>query len=97
MWKKKFGKNSKLISKDAKVMISNFDAASKLLNNKKYSKNSIKDKLDLYFVDIEFVPLLVQENYLNTYGDSKNYDTLQKMAAASEMISYSDVLNIKIR
>ena len=51
------------ISKDGKVMINNWDAAFKLLNDgavplaKQYPK--FRDKLDLFFVDYEWVPLLV--------------------------------------
>ena len=57
------------IGKDEKVMLNNFDAASKLLNlgdHRNFSKyNTYRSKLDLFFIDHEFVPLLVQENYLN--------------------------------
>lgn len=51
------------ISKDGKVMINNWDAAYKLLNDgaEPLSKNypKFRDKLDLFFVDYEWVPLLV--------------------------------------
>jgi len=61
------------IAKDEKVMINNFDAAFRLLNiNEHQSRGnytSFRDKLDLFFIDYEFVPLLVQENYLNAFGD----------------------------
>ena len=58
------------MKKDEKVMINNFDAAHRLLNagegnlNGKYP--SFRDKLDLFFVDYDWVPLLVQEGYLNS-------------------------------
>ena len=51
------------MKKDEKVMINNFDAAHRLLNagegnlNGKYP--SFRDKLDLFFVDYDWVPLLV--------------------------------------
>lgn len=57
-------------SKDEKVMINNFEAAFRLLNNgavpleKKYPK--FQQKLDLFFIDHDWVPLLVQESYLNS-------------------------------
>ena len=50
------------------IMISNFDAAHRLLD---HGKNSLdikypyfRQKMDLYFLDYELIPLLVQENYL---------------------------------
>lgn len=41
-------------------MINNFEAAFRLLNcAEKLSDKSFRDKLDLFFVDHEWVPLLV--------------------------------------
>jgi len=51
------------VCKDEKVMINNFDAAHRLLNDgavpleMKYPR--FRDKLDLFFIDHEWVPLLV--------------------------------------
>lgn len=51
-------------------MINNFEAGHRLLNagngnlNIKYP--SFRDKLDLFFVDHEWIPLLVQESYLTS-------------------------------
>jgi hypothetical protein len=57
------------ISKDEKVMINNFDAAARLLNlgDSKVAQDykQFRQKLDLFFIDHDFVPMLVQENYLN--------------------------------
>lgn len=55
-------------AKDDKVMINDFEAATRLLNNK-YEK--FRDKLDLFFVDNDWVPLLVQEAYLTSF-DRRN-------------------------
>jgi replication factor C subunit 1 len=73
MWKNQsvtLGKDfMSFMAKDEKVMMNNFDAASKLLNlgdvrnTTKYP--TYRSKMDLFFIDHEFVPLLVQENYLN--------------------------------
>ena len=67
MWKNQhvnFGPDFlKTVSKDEKVMINNFDAAAKLLDcgnptfEDKYP--TFRSKLDLFFIDHEFVPLLV--------------------------------------
>jgi hypothetical protein len=61
----------KNIAKDEKVMITSNDAAYKLLNtgdsnvNKSYP--TLRNKLDLFFIDHEFIPLLIQDSYLNTF------------------------------
>ena len=51
------------ISKDESVMINNFDAANKLLNHGQNSLNknypTFRQKMDLFFIDYEFIPLLV--------------------------------------
>jgi hypothetical protein len=71
MWKNQGGQHLGSISKDENVMINNFEAANKLLNhgenslNKKYP--TFRQKLDLFFIDHEFIPLLVQESYLNSF------------------------------
>ena len=72
-------------------MINTFEAAYRLLNQKK--EDSFRDKLDLYFVDYEMVPLLVHENYLN----SMQSNDIESMALAAEFISEGDVLNYQLR
>ena len=53
--------------KDENVMINNYEAAYRLLNHGQTPlNNSFRDKLDLFFVDYEWVPLLVQQNYLSS-------------------------------
>ena len=106
MWKNQhvnFGADFlKAVSKDEKVMINNFDAAAKLLDcgnptfDSKYS--TFRQKLDLFFIDHEFVPLLVQESYLNCFDENaRSNNDLHKMAEASEMMSVGDLCNIQIR
>ena len=101
----------KTIAKDEKVMLNNFDAASKLLNLHDYKVTSkyktYRSKLDMFFIDHEFVPLLVQENYLNAQmqtiqkrGNSTTKEdllNLENMAEASDCISCSDVVSTRIR
>ena len=65
MWKNQsanFGRDFfKGIAKDEKVMINNYDAAHRLLNFNEFKQkyNTFRSKLDLFFIDHEFVPLLV--------------------------------------
>lgn len=106
MWHTHLAENPRLqfngVLKDEKVMINNFEAASRLLNQgnpqmrAKYS--TFRDKQDLFFIDYDFVPNLVQENYLNSMGDQRSSpDDLWSMAQAADFISQGDVLNSKIR
>ena len=49
-------------------MITNFDAAHRLLNhgskNLNISYPKFTQKIDLFFIDYDFIPLLMHENYL---------------------------------
>jgi replication factor C subunit 1 len=83
-------------------MINNFDAAAKLLDcgnpsfDQKYT--TFRQKLDLFFIDHEFVPLLIQESYLNCFDEGAgSMADLHTMAEASEMMSVGDLCNIQIR
>ena len=77
-------------------MINNFDAAYRLLNmgNQKMNYPLFRDKLDLFFIDHEFVPLLVQDNYLNMFQDQ---DDIEAVANAADFVSQGDLVNVKIR
>ena len=77
-------------------MINNFDAAFQLLNQgeKPLANPTFRNKLDLFFIDHQFVPLLVHESYLNSMGDRKSFRDLEKMADASEMISLGDQMSV---
>ena len=57
---------------------------------------SIRDKIDLFFIDYDLIPLLVQENYLPNVGQSSVGD-LEKMVQAADQIATGDILNRKIR
>ena len=100
MWKNQHSNFEFLngISKDERVMMNNFEAANRLLNNgeqpldKKYP--TFRQKLDLFFIDYDFIPLLVQESYLNSFGDRSSLDDLELMAESSDMISLSDQMNL---
>ena len=47
------------------VLLSNFDAATRLLNRFEFSKLSLRKKTDLFFIDYDLIPLLFAENYLS--------------------------------
>lgn len=79
-----------------------FDITARLLNAQIYSpnaKHSLNDKIDLYFNDIDFAPLMIQENYLLTRpSDARTpQDHLRRVANAADDISESDRINSLIR
>lgn len=103
MWKNqkaKLGDSDFLesITKDEKVMINNFDAAKRLMNHGEVSLNikypTFRQKLDLFFIDHDSIPLLVQESYLNSMHDCDSMHDLERMATAADMISIGDQINI---
>ena len=85
--------------KDEVVMLKNFDAAKELLNSKSHTL-PYRQLLDLYFIDYDLIPLLIQENYLSTFP-SQNYknkkEELENISLAADLISESDVIDKKIR
>ena len=93
------GGNQKIQGKDEVVLLKNFDAARELLNSKSRSK-SYRDLLDLYFIDYDLIPLLIQENYLSTFPSQNfksSYEELENVSLAADLISTSDVIDKKIR
>ena len=82
-------------------MINNFDAAHRLLNhgqknlNEKYP--SFASKMDLFFIDYDLIPLLVQENYLYALGERKSLEDIEKMADAADFMSLGDEINRQVR
>ena len=93
------GSGQNIEGKDEVVMLKNFDAAKELLNSKSHSL-SFRHLLDLYFIDYDLIPLLIQENYLSTFP-SQNYkskkEELENISLAADCISESDVIDKKIR
>ncbi len=82
-------------------MINNFDAAQRLLDHGKVDLNikypTFRDKMDLFFIDYDFIPLLVQDSYLNAMGDRKSLEDVEAMADAAEYISLGDTVSRQVR
>ena len=60
------------MGKDEKLMVNNFEAAYRLLNHGRTNLNlkypTFRDKLDLFFIDYDWVPLLIHDSYLCAMG-----------------------------
>ncbi len=74
MWNNQASSGKELntsVCKDDSVMINNYDAAHRLLNHGNVSLDkrypNFRNKVDLFFVDFEWVPLLIQESYLGSF------------------------------
>lgn len=83
------------VSKDPLSMVGNFDAAARLLNNRETQNLNHKQKIDLFFVDFDLIPLLIHENYLTAM--QMNEQTVHRMADAADSIAFSDLINQQIR
>ncbi|KAJ6516502.1 replication factor RFC1 C terminal domain-containing protein [Mycena sanguinolenta] len=89
------------------TIMSPFDITSKMLGPYMFSataRESLGDKMELYFQDHSFVPLFIQENYLKTQpARLRNYDgpmvqlkTLELMDKAASSISDGDLVDALI-
>lgn len=103
MWKNKQLTSSMVdqIKKDDNIMITNFDAAHRLLNHGQKNLNllypTFAKKMDLFFIDYDLIPLLVQENYLTGLGERKTLADVEAMADAADSISFGDSISIQVR
>lgn len=95
--------NSKAIAASWKkhVMLKPFEITSTLLGGPIFhpsSGSTLNDKLDLYFNDIDFAPLMIQENYIFTRPNvTSPKEHLKRVASAADSISQSDGINSLIR
>lgn len=81
--------------KDTQNMGSPFDACSKLLTRDHQSRTPLTfdKKMDLFYIDLDLMPMMVQENYLRTYEKTNrniDADELSKCAYAAELIATAD-------
>ena len=95
-----FSNNKNL--KDTSVLLNNFQSAGKILNPLEMKSLSHIEKMNLYFIDPDFIPLLVQENYLKCFKaeeseKSKKLEQLYNISQAADSISYADTLDTQIR
>lgn len=79
-----------------------FDIIGRLLSGATFAPSSrmtLNDKVDLYFNDHDFTPLMVQENYLNTIpskaGNNKQKH-LEAVLKAAESIADGDLVDARI-
>lgn len=86
------------------IALKPFDIAHKLFDGRIYSDVGCKSfplykKMELYFDDFDFAPLMIQENYLQTRPSvlTPGETHLEAIADAAESISQGDLVERKIR
>ena len=108
VWKKKsdnafiyatFKDQARKFGKDKAVTVSNFDAATILMNSDQRRNKSYKELIGYFFIDYDLVPLLVQENYLSAAGNNRDCDLpfLRKVARAAHSFTKADKSNLLVR
>ncbi|PSN63684.1 DNA replication factor C, large subunit [Corynespora cassiicola Philippines] len=86
------------------VILKPWDITSKILGGGMFaasSKSTLNEKIELYFNDHEFSPLMLQENYLGTNpiqslnysGREKNLKSLELASEAADSISDGDLVD----
>lgn len=53
--------------------------------------------MDLFFIDYDMIPLLIQENYLYAMGERNSIKDIEAMADAAEYMSLGDSVNVQVR
>ncbi|EAR83422.1 BRCT domain protein (macronuclear) [Tetrahymena thermophila SB210] len=105
------GINSKQLNsgqKDATVMLDAFQASTQLMQSFKFQKMTLRERIELFFIDYDLIPLLVHQNYLDTIkpredasknkkNDNFNVKELQNLVDATSSIAQSDLLSKSIR
>jgi len=74
-------------------MMTPFDACKRLINTTEAAHLSLRERLDMFFVDFSLVGLLVHENYLRAVERRCDLDVLNRCAYSADLMSMGDVMN----
>ncbi|CAD8143182.1 unnamed protein product [Paramecium octaurelia] len=93
----KFQSNTKLFQpygfkKDKVCVFNTFNAAVSLLNRDQRKQMSLRDMLDMFFLDYDLIPLIIQDSYILS-----NHKDINDIAKAAELIAEGDIISKKIR
>merc|ERR1740123_248848 len=77
-------------------MMGPFDAAKRLLNSSESARMSIRDRMDMYFVDFSLVGRLVHENYLKSVERRSDLESLNRSAFSADLMTVGDIVNRRI-
>lgn len=84
--------------KDEQVMLTHFDACSRLLSGS-VKQLPLGRRLDMYYVDKEMMPLMIQENYMRpiekrSFSGKDEIAMLERCAEAAGLIALADSLQM---
>jgi len=83
--------------KDVNVMMNFFEASRQFLSGRDIQQLSFKEKMDLFFVDYDMIPMMIYENALSAIGTNATLKDANRLAEASELMAFGDVINTSIR
>ncbi len=77
--------------KDSSVMLTPFDVCKKLMNQLAARSLTLNQKMNYFFTDSDKIPLLIQENYLDSASKARNngLNQLNQLRKAAQSISFS--------
>ncbi|CAD8132510.1 unnamed protein product [Paramecium pentaurelia] len=78
--------------KDKVCVFNTFNAAVSLLNRNQRKQMSLRDMLDMFFLDYDLIPLIIQDSYILS-----NHQDINNIAKAAELIAEGDIFSNKIR
>jgi replication factor C subunit 1 len=91
-------------STEKSMTLKPFDITARLLSGSTFAENSrisLDEKIKYYFDDYDFTPLMIQENYLNTFPSSvtngRFASHLDAVVAAADAIADGDLVDKQIR
>ncbi|KAF4652466.1 replication factor C subunit 1, partial [Perkinsus chesapeaki] len=86
--------------KDVQNMLSPFEVCKTLLSSTLAGRLSFKERCDMYYVDYDLIPLLMQQNYIkcveNVVGPASKR-ALAGVAKASDLMSEGDMVSTAVR
>ncbi|EER12026.1 replication factor C subunit, putative [Perkinsus marinus ATCC 50983] len=86
--------------KDVQNMLSPFDVCKTLLTSTMARRLSFKERSDMYYVDYDLIPLLMQQNYIkcveNVVGPASTR-ALAGIAKAADLMSEADMISTAVR
>lgn len=75
-------------------MLNPFEAAEKMLHADTVAQMNFEEKLNMFFIDSDMMPLLVQENYITVRNQDKSpLKALDDLAESADYISMGDCVN----
>mmetsp|Transcript_39917 Transcript_39917/g.100275 ORF Transcript_39917/g.100275 Transcript_39917/m.100275 type:complete len:592 (+) Transcript_39917:103-1878(+) len=87
--------HGKETQKDTQNMLNPFDACERLFKSRGSKLPPLDKRLDMFYLDAEMMPLMVQENYLRPFEKRRRggEDETSLAARASELIAIGDMMS----